>query len=266
MVENGVLAVTVSPLVGLLLAAWPDLTAGAYRTAFRRGALGAVVGLIAAVVAVAVADPIFDRVRFGSTGDLTSDTGTLKAALWLAWVILGTLVGLGLGITQGLRKMVNGLIGGLIGGAIGGLIYVQTVDEQALLIADNEFGFSTTLGPQVVSVVATTVSVCLAIGIVERVARQAWLRVVRGPLSGKEYILYRESSTIGSAASCDIVLAKDATVQPLHARIERNGGTTKVTALSEVGVRVDGRATDSSPLSPGSVIGVGTFDLAYEER
>lgn len=266
LIENGVLAVTVSPIVGFLLAAWPDLTAGAVRSGLRRGAIGAIAGLVAAIAAVAVADRIFDDVRMDSSGDLTSDVEKLKLALWLGWVILGTLVGFGLGITSGLRKVVNGAIGGFVGGVIGGFIYVQTIDERTLRIAEDADGFASRFGPQLISILATTVSVCLAIGIAERVARQAWLRVTRGPLAGKEYILYRDSTVIGSAGTCDVVLAKDATVAPRHASIERRNGTARVRSEGAQPVFVNGAPVRDAPLRSGDVIGVASFELTYEER
>ena len=56
----------------------------------------------------------------------------------------------------------------------------------------------------------------VAIGIVESALKDRWLYVASGPLAGKQFILYKPLTTIGSSQSCDIYLFKDTSILPQH--------------------------------------------------
>jgi hypothetical protein len=249
--HDGVLALTVGLLLGFSVGAWPYLSSGATARGLRDGGIGAAVGAAAAGLAITAANAAYEVL---TGGDDTSES-TESFALWLAWALIGTLAGGGLGLVGGWRKAVNGALGGLIGGALGGLLYVQVAGVEEVQ-----------LGPQALAVVLTTTGVAVAIGVVEHVRREAWLHVVAGPLSGKEFILYREEVTLGSVAAADIVLTKDAEVLPLHATLVRRGGTTQVRAHPGAQVSVNGRAVSQAAVADGDALAIGRTEMRYAER
>jgi hypothetical protein len=59
------------------------------------------------------------------------------------------------------------------------------------------------------------------IGVVELIARESWIRILTGPIAGKEFILYRNPTWIGSSPKSEIFLFKDPQVAPRHAAIHR---------------------------------------------
>lgn len=250
-IHEGVLAAVVGTLLGFLLAAWPDLSVGAVGRGLREGAIGASVGGLAALVALGVADTVYDAVG----ADADEDGESLALPLWLAWVIIGTLAGAGLGLRGGTRKVVNGALGGFAGGALGGLLYIQLAGDEAA-----EFG------PQTLAVILTTTGIAVAIGLVERIRREAWLQIVAGPLSGKEFILYRDQVVIGSTAAADIVVTKDQHILPVHARLLRSPDQTVVRAEPGASVMVNGRPTMNARIRHGDTLEVGSTQILYSER
>lgn len=250
-VHEGVLAGVVGTLLGFLLAAWPDLSIGSVRRGLREGAIGAVIGATAALAALGVADSVYNSIREGAD----TDAGPLKLAILLAWIIIGTLAGAGLGLRGGFRKVANGALGGFIGGAAGGLLYIQLAGEE-----------TSAFGPQTLAVVATTTGIAVAIGIVERIRREAWLQIVAGPLAGKEFILYRDQVVIGSTAAADIVVTKDASVLPVHARLLRSPDQTILRAEPGATVLINGRAASDARVRDGDTLQIGSTQILYSER
>jgi pSer/pThr/pTyr-binding forkhead associated (FHA) protein len=99
------------------------------------------------------------------------------------------------------------------------------------------------------------------------VRKEAWVTIVEGPLTGKEFILYRQVTTIGSGAHCDIPLLKDRSVAPEHARVQQSGGGFLLVSLVGAdGVLVNDHPSGSHPLSSGDVIRIGMTTLFYQDR
>jgi len=249
-VHEGVLAGVVGLLLGFALASWSDLSIGSVRRGLREGAVGAVLGIVAALAALGVADTLYDRLQEDADADRP-----VGFSLWLAWVVLGTLAGAGFGLRGGIQKMVNGTIGGLLGAGLGGLLYLE-------LAGDDVSEFT----PQLVAVAATTAGIGVAIGLVERIRREAWLQVVAGPLTGKEFILYREQVVIGSTAAADIVVTKDAQVLPVHAHLLRSPDQTVVQAVAGATVLLNGRPATTARIRSGDLLQVGSTQIRYSER
>ena len=74
------------------------------------------------------------------------------------------------------------------------------------------------------SVFALGVGIAVATAILESIAKRGWLRVAAGAIAGKQFILYRDSTVIGSSPRSDIRLCRDASVAPRHAVISRQNG------------------------------------------
>jgi len=238
--------------LGAVLMAWEGLTIGASNKALRDGALGALIGGVAGAIGGAIAEALFDAV-LGDGGTDAEDR--LQVARVVAWAAFGGIIGLGLGIKGGSRKVVNGVLGGLCGGAVGGVAFA--------VLSGPDSGFTT----RALGFAATGIGIGLGIGIVERLRREAWLVISTGPMAGKEFILYRPVTTIGSSPKSDITLPKDAAVGPVHLALRRGDGHT-ITATSPSGyaVVVNGRSVGSIRLRHGDVVMVGATGLSFQER
>ena len=103
--------------------------------------------------------------------------------------------------------------------------------------------------------------------LVERLARDAWLRVRTGPLAGKSFILYKTPTLIGNAPSSDVYLYKDADIDPTHAAVHRVGTTYEIEDMgSRMGTAVGGTKVRRKRLVSGDQITIGSTIVDFEER
>jgi hypothetical protein len=179
-------------------------------------------------------------------------------AFWVirgvAWMVFGAAGGVIYGIL-GLsgKKTAYGVLGGVIGAGIGGMIF----DPIAFLThggaVSRAVGFAT-FG------LATGV----AIGLVESALKDRWLYVTAGPLAGKQFILYKPRTLIGSDQGNDIYLFKDPNILPQHAVVEMAGSRLQLRALGTV--YVSGQPAKLAILQSGSVVQIGRYAFRYHER
>jgi Inner membrane component of T3SS, cytoplasmic domain len=180
-------------------------------------------------------------------------------AVWivrgLAWMVLGVAGGLVYGIIgQSMKKTGYGALGGAIGAAVGGTIFdpISFITHQGATSRAIGFGL---LG------MATGV----AIGLVESALKDRWLYVTAGPLAGKQFILYKPQTVVGSAQSSDIYLFKDPEILPQHAILELKGSKVHLVAMGAAyvagqpvrGIRV---------LENGTMIQLGRYAFRYQEK
>ncbi|MGH9522530.1 MAG: FHA domain-containing protein, partial [Terriglobales bacterium] len=91
-----------------------------------------------------------------------------------------------------------------------------------------------------------------------------WLYVSAGPLAGKQFILYKPTTIIGSDQSSDIYLFKDSSIAPQHALIEVRGAQT--TLRAQAPVFVSGVPAHSRVLLSGDIVQIGRYWFKYNER
>lgn len=123
-------------------------------------------------------------------------------AAWIArafaWAIFGVAGGIVYGIIGRSGKKVGyGAMGGAIGAALGGLIFDPIAFVTHGGAVSRAVGFSL-LG----------MATGIAMGLVESALKDRWLYVTSGPLSGKQFILYKPRTTMGSAQTCEIYLLR----------------------------------------------------------
>ena len=88
-----------------------------------------------------------------------------------------------------------------------------------------------------------------------------------GPLAGKEFVLFKSPTVLGSSPKCEIYLFKDADVDPRHAQIRRTGSRHEIVDLgSRTGTLVNGRRVQRAVLQDGDQLVVGQTVLEYSER
>jgi hypothetical protein len=181
----------------------------------------------------------------------------------LAWAVAGMTVGLGPGIALKSRKLtLNGFLGGMIGGAIGGLLFdpINYVVSGGTLESGVEVSRAIGLG-------VIGASAGIMIGLVETFTKDAWLLMTAGPLKGKQFIIYKNPTTIGSSAGCEIYIFKDPLVDPVHAAVHAiRGGYEIEDRSANSGTWVNGQRIKRSRLVNGDEIQVGVAKFIYAER
>ena len=179
-------------------------------------------------------------------------------AFWLvrgiAWAVFGVAGGLVYGLVdRSGTKIKYGIFGGLIGAGLGGTIF-------------DPISFATKTGTlsRGVGFALLGLATGVAIGIVEGALKDRWLYVAAGPLAGKQFILYKPLTTIGSSQSCDIYLFKDTSILPQHGAIEMRGAQTFI--RSDGPVFVSGAPARNRALQSGDLIQIGRYAFHFRER
>jgi hypothetical protein len=179
----------------------------------------------------------------------------------LVWAIVAPSAGMGLGVALKSRKIFTvGIVGALVGGALGGLFF-DPVDR--FLNSPGEEAWLS----RVIGITAIGLLVGLFIGYFENLSRISWLQMIKGPLAGKQFNLYKSPMILGSSPKADIYLFKDPDVDVKHASITAVGAKFMLKDLgSRVGVFVNGNRVDKKILQKGDVVIVGTTVLKYDEK
>jgi len=170
--------------------------------------------------------------------------------------VLGLFLSAGPGvILRNTRQLVIGLAGGLIGGALGGALF----DPMAYLA-----------GPQFSRLVALVAIGCLAglsTGLIENAAKTGWLRVTAGFIAGKQFILYRNPTFIGSAPDSQIYLFRDTKVGRRHAALHLVPGGVDLEDLPLGSPTfVNGVPVSRVRLHNGDQITVGSSMFLFQEK
>ena len=201
---------------------------------------------------------------------LRGDGGTSVAAFvtqmitrGLAWAVTGAAMGLGQGIAlRSKRMLLNGLLGGIIGALVGGMLF-DPIDR---LLHGDAMG-SGAAASRGIGFMVIGLGVGLMIGVVELLARDAWLKMLAGPLAGKEFMLYKNPTTIGSSPKADIYLFKDAEVEPTHALLHAMGDAYELESAAGAGrTLVNGQAIHRARLQPGDQIRIGKTVLSFSVK
>ena len=183
---------------------------------------------------------------------------TRNPALWIArgiaWMVFGVAGGIVYGIVgQSSKNAKYGILGGVIGAGLGGMVFDPIAELTNGGAVSRAVGFSL-LG------IATGVGM----GLVESALKDRWLYVTAGPLAGKQFILYKSRTTIGSRQESDIYLFKDPSILPQHAAVEIAGARVQILATGNVFVM--GQPIHTRVLQNGDLIQVGRYSFRYKEK
>jgi type III secretion system (T3SS) inner membrane Yop/YscD-like protein len=179
-------------------------------------------------------------------------------AFWVArgvaWMVFGAAGGVVYGIVgQSSKKTLYGALGGIIGAGIGGMIFDPITMISKGGAPSRAVGFAL-LG----------MATGIAIGLVESALKDRWLYVTAGPLAGKQFILYKPRTVIGSDQKCDIYLFKDPNVLAEHAIVEIAGTRVQFRALGPA--FVSGQPAKVQVLQSGNAVQIGRYAFRYSER
>jgi hypothetical protein len=226
------------------------------RKALLRGVLAVPLGVILGFVFEFMANLIYNigLSICSSAGVQSYRNPAVWIARGIAWAVFGAAGGVVYGIVgQSGKKTKYGILGGAIGAAIGGMVF------DPIAIATKGGASSRAVGFTLIGV-ATGV----AIGLVESALKDRWLYVTAGPLAGKQFILYKALTSIGSQQQSDIYLFKDSNILPQHALIAINGSRVLLKAAGTV--YAGGSPVQTRVLQDGDLIQIGKYAFRYKER
>lgn len=221
-----------------------------------RGLLSLVLGFVGGFIFDWVANLIF-VIAVGIVTELGVHTAR-NPAFWIArgvaWMVFGVAGGIIYGLVDRSGKKIRyGILGGIIGAGLGGMIFDPISIGTKAGAPSRAIGFAL-LG------LATGV----AMGIVESALKDRWLYVASGPLAGKQFILYKPLTVVGSNQQADIYLFKDTSILPRHSSIELRGAQTFLHA--EGPVYVSGQPAKNRALQSGDLIQIGRYAFHFRER
>ena len=226
------------------------------RKALVRASLSVPLGIILGFIFYVLANIMYS---IGIGISLASVAQTINnPALWiargLAWMVFGAAGGVVYGIVgQSTKKLQYGVLGGVIGAGIGGFLF----DPISFLTHGG--GASRAVGLSLFGL-----STGIAMGLVESALKDRWLYVTSGPLAGKQFILYKPRTVIGSQQQSDIYLFKDSTILPQHAVVEINGARVQIRAAGQT--YVSGQPVQVQALQSGAVVQIGRYGFRYQEK
>ena len=224
--------------------------------ALLRGVLALPLGLVLGFVFYFMANMIYN-VALGicyQAGAQTFRNPAVWIARGIAWMVFGAAGGVVYGIVgQSSKKGYYGVLGGMIGAGIGGVIF----DPISMLTKGASLS-------RCVGFALVGLATGVGMGLVESALKDRWLYVTAGPLAGKQFILYKSDTSIGSRQESDIYLFKDPTILPQHAQIQITGARVQLRATGPV--HWAGQLIRNRVLQDGDLLQLGRYSFRYKEK
>src|SRR5271165_261983 len=224
--------------------------------ALQRAALAFPLGIIFGFILLVVADVIFAiglsvSAEAGVTSERSPAFWIVRAIAWAAFGVAGGAVYGIVGLSG--KKAGYGILGGVIGAALGGVLFDPIAMATHGGAASRAIGFA-----------LTGMATGIGVGLVESALKDRWLYVTAGPLAGKQFILYKPRTMIGSDQKCDIYLFKDSNILKEHAIVEIAGSRIMLLAIGDT--YVNGQPVRQQVLMSGGVMQIGRYAFRYQER
>lgn len=251
-------------LFGGIYSAWDDIAGGVWSRVPASGGIGLGIGLVGGLISGGIAQALYSEIvesilaNVNSYDDLADAYSSVQFyfARGVAWGLFGLGVGAAAAAAKrSMRKLVNGLIGGAVGGTLGGLFF-HWIGQQ---IESGALG-------RLLGMAFVGLAIGVAIGLVELARRQAWVRIVSGGMTGKEFIIYHQSTNVGASPKCEITLIKDPAIGAFHFRIDEQANRRSLQAFEGCAVAVNGVPVSQHWLRNGDVIQAGVTAIQYSDR
>ncbi len=226
------------------------------KKALLRGILALPLGILLGFIFDMMANMIFNtlvRISY-EAGAQTYKNPAFWVSRGIAWMVFGAAGGVVYGIVgQSSKKGQYGVLGGALGAGLGGVLF------DPISMATHVGSVSRAVGFALVGVATG-----IGMGLVESALKDRWLYVVAGPLAGKQFILYKSQTTIGSKQESDIYLFKDPNILPQHAVITLSGARVMLQATGPV--QWAGQQVNSRVLQDGDLLQLGRYAFRYKEK
>ena len=256
----------VAGFVGLAIGAVDGFVCRLPRRAIISGLIGLLVGLVGGFVCGMLANLIYAPLnQLAMTQVVNGSLNTYGLIIQMmgrsiAWGMAGMAMGLGQGIAlRSKRLLIYGLLGGIVGGLLGGLLF----DPINMLGSQKPTAFVSRL----VALAVVGCSVGALIGVVELLARDAWLRMTQGPLAGKEFLVFKDVMNIGSSPRADMYLFNDPLVLENHAILRVVGDECEIESRQrDRQVLLNNRPVQQARLRHGDLVTIGRTVFCYQKR
>ncbi len=245
--------ITFTSIISVGLSIADSISAKNILRAFINGILGLFLGGIGGALALFIVEPVYHIL--GGGNEVNSIIQQIIARS-IAWGFLGAFVAIAPGIMlKSAKRFFLGLVGGAIGGFVGGLLF----DIICVVFgSDVPARFANIMGLGIAAAVATVW--------LENVAKQGWLKVSSGLIAGKQFIIYRNPTVIGSSPKCEIYLFKDPSISGRHAAINNRGNEFLITSIDNAQVYVNNQLVQQQKLKSGDSIRVGNTTFVFEAK
>jgi len=169
------------------------------------------------------------------------------------------------------KSIRNGALGGLLAGLTAGMLFDILGSALGPFFARLQAGPGEVAEvgalPRAMTAVLIGGTIALFIGIVERLARSAWLRLRLGRNEGKEWVVDMSQTFIGRSERAHVPLFGDPSIAPMHACIVRQGGAyVLMDSGSGTGTRLNGTPIQQAGLASGDMITLGATTLEFITR
>ena len=218
------------------------------------GSVGATMGLVGGIVVAMFIGQMYKALG-GQDGLITS--GRQILARVVQWAVVGLFLTLAPGLVmRSGKKFIIGAAGGVLGGIVGGLLF----DPMGSLTGSEDI--SRLVGLCAIGTVAGA-----SVGLIENAAKSGWLKVTAGLIAGKQFVLYRNPTFIGSSPDNQIYLFKDGLVGRRHAAIHIIRGGFEIEDLPlGVATLINGRPITRTKLRSGDQVQIGNTRFLFQEK
>jgi MFS family permease len=221
-----------------------------------RAALALPLGIVLGFVFYFMANIVFSLSIVAQMGVQSFRSPAFWIARAGAWAVFGVAGGLVYGIVgQSYKKGKFGVFGGILGAGIGGILF----DPIAIWTGGPSAALSRAVGFAIFGLATGAM-----MGIVESALKDRWFYVTAGPLAGKQFILYKPQTSIGSNQQSDIYLFKDPAILPNHAALVANGSRMMLRANGPV--FVSGSPVSTRVMQDGDLVQIGRYTFRYKEK
>lgn len=267
----------IGAFVGLAVGAVRGIRQGSRIHAFRQAFLGLILGSIGITLGSSVGSRI-KLLLFPSVDFLGNDPLLVQMMARFAVIApLGLFLGAGIGAGGWtIKRVLVGGIGGFFGGAVAGLMFDPvsevvgpfvlsmrggvSIEQNGLSAIQGEIGGTA----RAITAILLGGFVALFIGLVERVTRSAWVRLVLGRNEGREWNVDAPQTYLGRSETAHIPLFGDPNVAPMHACIVKQGGAyILMDSGSPLGTGLNGQRISQAPLFDGAQIQIGSHTLLF---
>jgi len=260
----------VAACIGLAIGAADGVVCRVFRRALLGGLIGLLVGFVGGFVSSILAELAYaplSALAMKQSADTATGLTTFgfivqMAGRSLAWCLAGMAMGLGNGIAlRSKRLLLYGFLGGVVGALLGGLLF-DPIDM--ILVGGSSLSAHWS---RLAGLIFIGAGVGAMIGVVELLARNAWLRMVEGPLAGKEFLIFRDIMYVGSSPRSEIYLFNDDAVAPQHVAIRSVGENYEIEQIAvDKPAYVNGGTCRRQRLRHGDQIVLGRTVFVFQQR
>ena len=235
--------------LGLALGAAEGLFARSRYQTQRGGLIGALAGMVGGAIGLVVGELVYQPLA--ALGFVGRSIG---------WAVFGALLGIAQGLIRrswlGVR---SAFLGGLIGGTIGGFMFDLVGFTIGLLTGSAALSRGVAL---------TILGACIGlwIALVERALAPALLKVVSGPLEGREFLLDKPTLVLGSDERNDIPIFGDPAIRQRHLTLRSAQNTYLAQAEPGAALAVNGQTAMQQTLRHEDQLLIGRTRFLFRQK